>query len=124
LIDKIIDGNIMQTTEGAAHRSTRLLGALRLTTDTRSNHNQAMGAVARKTTEGSLKGRDETDRASQHSPNFTKAKQKVQPLIPLIYTDKARGSAWVSQAGGVYANPFASELADGFSNTPLHSLRE
>jgi hypothetical protein len=29
-----------------------------------------------------------------------------------------------SQTGGVFANPLASELADGFSKTPPHSLRE
>jgi hypothetical protein len=37
---------------------------------------------------------------------------------------EAQGGAWASQAGAAFSNPLTSELADGFSKTPLHALRE
>ena len=37
---------------------------------------------------------------------------------------KETGLDPVGQAGGVFAGPLASELADGRSKTLLHSLRE
>lgn len=37
---------------------------------------------------------------------------------------KGNGARPAGRAGGVFANPLASELADGLSKTPSHSLRE
>ncbi len=56
-------------------------------------------------------GRDEWERASQ---------------ITRIKTDTEKGHAGMpgARAGGVFAGPLTSELADGPSKTPLHSLRE
>ena len=60
--------------------------------------------------------------------SFARQRQAVEEIEPRNsrnYTKgEKQGSAWASQAGGVFANPLPSELADGFSKTPLHSLRE
>ena len=39
-------------------------------------------------------------------------------------TQKANAGAPGARAGGVFAGPLTSQLADGPSKTPLHSLRE
>ena len=39
-------------------------------------------------------------------------------------TQKANAGAPGAQPGGVFAGPLTSQLADGPSKTPIHSLRE
>jgi hypothetical protein len=61
------------------------------------NHNQAPGQVCGRLPQGSLKG-EGVGTTESNDTDETKGR-------------KAQGYAWASQAGAVFSNPFASELA-------------
>jgi hypothetical protein len=61
-----------------------------------------------------------------HETHQMTQKEEVKPRITRMDADDKKGHAGTpgARAGGVFAGPLPSELEDGPSKTPLHSLRE